>query len=509
MNYDAIVIGSGCGGLSCGAALALQGKKVLVLEQSTNAGGFARTLTHDKWRWIAGFQYSGSLLPNGTDFKLLGLLTGGKLKYKPLHTEFQKIKSPAGDFSLFGDFDIFQNDLKKRFPAEANGIDEYFDILHKVREKFPDTLKERWRDRPIAICSELINSLSMLGIAFATLQKELDKRFKNENLKFILSAMWSSWGLPPEETPMMVAAGVAGTLLSGVYAPVLPDIASGLLETITKAGGKILYGEAGTAKQLTLTDKKVTGVLTADGQTYLTSAVISGIGIKRTAEQLLPEEYWKRNIKHIEKKFSLSKSAFLLRLGFSDAFRQISDGLTTYRRFADRNFNFGTDPTQAGWVPSNGVLAFTMPPTDSGLLPSAEVMGMTDVTFFSKWKNLNANQQKAVEVSMTKAILEQLVFPWFPDAAKYIEYTDLDTPITLAVDRNGYDDGAIYGLAPTGAKMMDMGIQPDSQVDNLYFTGADVITLGTTTVMIAGILAASAVVDKNLLEEYINKANAN
>ncbi|WP_394989651.1 NAD(P)-binding protein, partial [uncultured Helicobacter sp.] len=32
-NYDAIIIGSGLGGLTCGAMLAKSGKKVLVLEQ--------------------------------------------------------------------------------------------------------------------------------------------------------------------------------------------------------------------------------------------------------------------------------------------------------------------------------------------------------------------------------------------------------------------------------------------------------------------------------------------
>ena len=244
MNYDAIVIGSGCGGLSCAAALALQGKKVLILEHSDAPGGFARTLSHGKWRWIAGLQYSGSLLPNGTDFKLMGLLTGGKLQYKKLNAEFQKIKSPAGDFSLFGDFDQFQTYLEGRFPKEVDGIQKYFAILHKVRDAFPGTLMERWRERPIAICGELLKSLPLMLDAIMTLQLALDFHFKDENLKFILSSMWSSWGVPPKKTPLMVAAGVAGTLLSGVYVPVLPDLASGFIETVQKAGGTILLGRA-------------------------------------------------------------------------------------------------------------------------------------------------------------------------------------------------------------------------------------------------------------------------
>ena len=39
-KYDAIIIGAGMGGLSCGAWLAHKGMKVLVVEQNIQAGGF-------------------------------------------------------------------------------------------------------------------------------------------------------------------------------------------------------------------------------------------------------------------------------------------------------------------------------------------------------------------------------------------------------------------------------------------------------------------------------------
>jgi phytoene dehydrogenase-like protein len=48
--WDAIVIGSGSGGLGAAAALARRARRVLVLEQHTAAGGLTQTFTRRGWR---------------------------------------------------------------------------------------------------------------------------------------------------------------------------------------------------------------------------------------------------------------------------------------------------------------------------------------------------------------------------------------------------------------------------------------------------------------------------
>jgi phytoene dehydrogenase-like protein len=60
MKYDVIIIGAGLGGLTAGAKLAREGKKVIVIEQHSQPGGcattFKREIIHSKQdctRWTA------------------------------------------------------------------------------------------------------------------------------------------------------------------------------------------------------------------------------------------------------------------------------------------------------------------------------------------------------------------------------------------------------------------------------------------------------------------------
>jgi all-trans-retinol 13,14-reductase len=503
MSYDTIVIGAGCGGLSCAAALALQGQKVLILEQGDAPGGFTRTVAHENWRWIDGMQYAGSFFPDEGDFKLMGLLTGGKLQFRRIDTEFQHIKSPYGEFTLLADLAQFKQQLLDEFPQEEKGLDGYFHQIELITKHFPATIMPRHYHRFFAEIATVLASLPLLLIATKTLEDELEKYFTDEKLKFILSSFWSSVGLPPKTSPFLVAGGTQSLFFKGVYVPVFPDMASGFVETVRKAGGELLLGSQGAVEALLFNDGHVVGARTADGNEHAAKAVVSNMGILRTAQKFVPRELWGHNLKTIEKKMKPSDSAFLLRIGFNEKIRELTDGNSTYRVFSDDPLSLGGDPTEEGWVPENGVMAFVMPPKDSGILPGAEIMGMVDFSYYESWGEMDPAERRALEEKMTKAILEQITLQWFPkEILDCIDYTELDSPFTLA-QRNAYEDGAVYGLACTIEKMTDMAILPESQVKGLYFSGADVITQGTTTVMLAGILAASTVLEKNLLKEYL------
>ena len=86
-KYDAIVIGSGIGGLSAAAILSKEaGKKVLVLEQHYTAGGYTHVFKRRGYEWDVGIHYIGEVHRKQSELRrLFDYITDDKLKLSLIH----------------------------------------------------------------------------------------------------------------------------------------------------------------------------------------------------------------------------------------------------------------------------------------------------------------------------------------------------------------------------------------------------------------------------------------
>ena len=129
MSYDVIIIGAGLGGLTAGAKLAKEGKKVLLIEQHNIPGGCATTFKHKDLKIEVGLHMIDGLDkgdPKLKIFKELGVFDNLEFKRVP---EFYRFVKPGVDIVIPDNYEQAIEVLTKRFPVEKKGILEFFRVI--------------------------------------------------------------------------------------------------------------------------------------------------------------------------------------------------------------------------------------------------------------------------------------------------------------------------------------------------------------------------------------------
>ena len=129
-TWDAVIIGSGLGGLSCAAGFARQGFKTLVLEQHGIPGGYATT-----FRRPGGFVFDASLHSTGVDERngVPNLIAGfpeiTDVTFAP-HKVLYRAVFPDHDIRVpHRNVDGYTKLLADAFPEEKAGIDSLFQTM--------------------------------------------------------------------------------------------------------------------------------------------------------------------------------------------------------------------------------------------------------------------------------------------------------------------------------------------------------------------------------------------
>jgi len=130
-TYDAVIIGAGMGGLSCGTLLAKQGLRVLICEQSSRAGGYCVNFKRKGFTFTPAVHYLNEFGPNGQmeeAFETLGIPP--EIEFCPQDPQ-RRIITPQFQLTLSTDIDQFERDLVRLFPKERLPIHAYMEEWKK------------------------------------------------------------------------------------------------------------------------------------------------------------------------------------------------------------------------------------------------------------------------------------------------------------------------------------------------------------------------------------------
>jgi all-trans-retinol 13,14-reductase len=502
-KWDAIVIGSGMGGMTTAALLARFGRKVLVIEQHYVPGGFTHMFNRPGYTWDVGVHAVGEVTARSLTGRILADLTDGRLEWAPLGPVYDQFHLPGGFHIDFPDNPRqFRENLVAAFPEEAAGIDAY---LAKVKEVaagmrgyyLARTMPERlsWLgDRVLARKSQE---------AFEQRTRDVIAGFtKNEKLRTVLVAQWGYYGSPPSRSSFAIQALVAKHFMHGGYYPVggAKQIAHELLRTVASAGGWTRI--ATSVEQILLENGKAVGVRLTSGEEIRAAKVISAAGVASTLRRLLPESMkatpWARDIEQLEP----APAHVCLYLGFKGDIRKAGASA------ANQWFCNTWDAEQEAWdisqpdaLPKAPVLYCSFPslkdPTHD---PGPKEHHTGEVVTFVPWKAFESWQgtrwkrrgpeYDALKAMLQESLLEQFL-SWMPQLRPMVDRVELSTP--LSTDNFARPmHGSIYGIEPTPERFRNPWLRPRSPIPGLFFSGSEVATVGVIGAMMGGVLAATA-----------------
>ncbi len=478
-TYDAVIIGAGLGGLSCGAAFVRRGFRPLVIEKHFKPGGYATTFGRP-----GGFVFDVSLhsITVGKRDGVFDLLPGfpeikgvefvpHKVLYRAIYPEHD-IRVPSCDVPKY------VRTLSDLFPEEKAGIEG---LVGDMQGLAAEIGKYSAAEGKVDM-SRFLQDFPVLAKTFGkTWGAMVDARVSDPKLKAVFSALWGYYGLPPSRlSPYYYAMPTIGYLEAGGYYPVgkSQKISDAFARRIKDGGGEILLGTR--VDRILVKDGAAAGVRTADGREFGAKVVVSNANAPDTFGRMLGEpDLAKESLARMEK-LSISLSAFQVFLGLKkDLFGEL--GVKDTEVFYNAGYDIEADYGAAvrADVTDGGFGASLYDNLYKGYSPEGKnTLSLMTLQGFDHWEKFAADYlagrkdaYRAEKERMADILIDQAEKVLLPGLRKAIEVREVATPLTN-IRYTANPRGAVYGWDQTLDNSGPSRFPQRTPVKNLYLSGA-------------------------------------
>ena len=504
MDYDAVVIGSGAGGLTTAVALAQAGKKILVLEQHDRPGGWTHSFTLNGYRFSPGVHYIGKLDPGGTlRYIYDGLGVSQDLVFCELNPE-------GYDHIFIGDkrFDFpkgrqnLVERLKSYFPRSSGEIETYFDELTNLWESAEKTM--RFED-PESLFSSLSHLPTLLRWSRATGRDFINTYISDPLLRGVLAGQSGDHGLPPSRVSAFIHAGITYHCLDGGFYPLggAFTLPRAFIRALKRAGGEIRLQTR--VRRILLEKKKVIGVELESGEQIRTGTVVSNADPGVTFGQLIERDQLSPHLRRRIERLVYSTST--LSLFFATDMDLRSAGLDSGNFWyydhedLDQIYLLGlTDSAIHMDAPPGMFLTITTLKDPSKMHSghhTGEMFTFTTYSAFSQWATSRYGKRPAGYEAMKEELTEMMVRGLekrIPGLGRHLVFYNLGTPLTNEHYVNA-TRGNIYGTSKTPNQVGPLSFSARTDYDGLYLCGASTLGHGVVGATQSGIVTAKTVLN--------------
>jgi len=448
-DYSLIIIGGGLSGLAAGIRFARFGGSVLILEKHAIAGGLNSYYFRKGFLLETGLHAMTNFAdPRDKRAPLNRLFRQLKLSRHDFitHEQFSSLIYFSGDNTLrfSNDFDLLQDEIASRFPAEIDGFNS---LLAVVNGYDPFTPKEWISTRTMLarfLHDPLLTDMLLLPLMVYGNSEEHDMDFSQFVIMF--RSIYQEGFFRPDGT--------------------MKDFLALLVEKFTTYGGQIRYNSQ--VESIAMTNQQASHVKLANGETITCDAIISTVGAPGTFAMLsLPrqEEKYAGRMTFVESIYILPRHAKKEVKG---------DHTIIFYCLSDRlSYCQPVKPVDTSW----GVICF--PENFQGMPPSDNFqIRITHAANYDLWKKASPLEYKAMKQewgAQSRGITAKIIGNY----EQNIVYEDSFTPVTIE-RYTAKAHGAVYG---SPVKIKD-GRTPCS---NVFIAGTDQGFLGIVGSMLSGV----------------------
>jgi len=477
--FDAVIIGSGLGGLSCAAAFARQGFKPLVLEQHYQAGGYATT-----FKRRGGFVFDVSLHSttigerNGIHNLIPGFPEIKDVEFIP-YKHLYRVIYPDYDLNVPAkNLKGYIAKLSEIFPDEKQGIEGLFKDMRGLTGDINKYSSAEGSIDMTRFPSEFPYLFKCFNKTWGDL---VNMWINNPKLRTIVSSLWGYYGLPPSKLACIYyVLPTMGYLQEGGCYPLgrSQKISSSMVKFIEERGGKVMLQTK--VEKILIEGHSAYGIKVEGGKEYTGKVVVSNANAYDTFHNMMNEEEHLKSYLARMDSFTASLSSFQVFLGLNkDLIGEI--GIKDAEIFYETGYNIETDykANLKADVENSGFGLMLYDNVYKGYSPEGKnTVNILTLQGFEHWRKHEADYWKgnkaeylAEKERMADVLIKKVEKTLLPGLSKAIEVKEIGTPLTNVRFTGNYR-GAIYGWDQTLENSPPRRLAQKTPIKNLYLSGA-------------------------------------
>lgn len=519
-RWDAIVIGSGLGGLTTAAYLCAAGKRTLVLESHYVAGGnsqvFRRKHKGREFEFDVGIHYIGECGRDGLITSALnGLGLAERIVFRPLDSDgYSTLHFPDLSFKIPFGWDNYRARLKQTFPNEHGALDAVLDIMEDI-----GNTGHRLRRDELSMADVATEAPGFFQWGLRPVTELFAEHKLSDQAAAVLLGEQGCYAVRPSDTPVVMAAGLTDHFLRGAYYPVGGGqvLAGRMIEAIRAYGGEVrtqspvhrVRIENGQVKGV-VAGKKTRAPVEIDAP-----IVVSNADLKRTFNDLVGQEHWSPETIERVRSLKMAVPLFCVYLGLDVSLAERGMPNSNHFIWGDYDIEGVYDELDAGQLTSKAMCYLTAAslkdPESTHLAPE----GFTNLQIMTlaprEYDIWNVEQGPADggkyhrDPQYRKAkeqVVEQLIetsTQLIPDLREHIVWQEAATPVSQ--ERFTHSTGGTsYGIEMSCSQAGPLRVGPETEIGGFYLCGASTPSgPGIAGVIGSGLEAAGRILETDLM----------